>query len=129
VPVRSRLVSHGLGVQVVPDPCQVLGLAQAACVVTVQLPVKAQQAPVGVVAVGLSSPPQPAETMTRIAATINSLRIHSPFSFVRLGCGLWNDRTTRAEAAQDARSRVGAVGKPGAGEIGRLGHFCVTLNG
>lgn len=36
---------HGFGVQAVDVDCQTLGLAQLACVVSVQVPAEAQQAP------------------------------------------------------------------------------------
>jgi hypothetical protein len=101
---------------------------QFASVATVQVPITAQQEPV-VGAVGLSSPPQPAETMTRIAATINSLRIHSPFSFVRLGCGLRNDPTTLSETAQDKRSgRTTSSSAPDGVSITCHPHTPNTLN-
>ena len=43
----GRGLRQGFGEQVVAAPCQVLGEAHAACVVTVQVPAGAQQAPVG----------------------------------------------------------------------------------
>lgn len=65
---------HGFEVQ---TPPWAQPPAQFASVVTVQVP-STQQEPVGGVAVGLSSPPQPTETIVTSTARITSLLIHSP---------------------------------------------------
>jgi hypothetical protein len=56
MPVGGGWVEHGFGVQLVPAPCQVLGETQAACVVTVQVPGVAQQAPAGGHGFGVQMP-------------------------------------------------------------------------